>query len=157
MVVLLRCRDDDPPQSASVSRPPQGASPVYSSGLMRAVICRAWGPVDDLKLEDVAPPTPGPGQLVIDIRATGVNYADSIMVAGRYQTRPPFPFSPGLETAGVVTRRGEGVTRFKTGDRVMAILAYGGVPGEALGGEAEAVPIPHAEPFGRAGAVATAQ
>src|SRR2546426_851868 len=78
---------------------------------MRAVICRAWGPVDDLKLEDVAPPTPGPGQLVIDIKATGVNYADSIMVAGRYQTRPPFPFSPGLATAGVVTRRGGGGDR----------------------------------------------
>src|SRR2546427_6659361 len=120
---------------------------------MRAVICRAWGPVDDLKLEDVAPPKPGPGQLVIDIKATGVNYADSIMVAGRYQTRPPFPFSPGLETAGVVTRRGEGVTRFKTGDRVMAILAYGGVAGEALGAGAEAVPIPPARPVGAAGAV----
>src|SRR5437867_339879 len=93
---------------------------------MRAVICRAWGPVDDLKLEDVAPPTPGPGQLVIDIRATGVNYADSIMVAGRYQTRPPFPFSPGLETAGVVTRRGEAVTRFKTGDRTAEKLAVAG-------------------------------
>src|SRR2546428_3926613 len=110
---------------------------------MRAVICRAWGPVDDLKLEDVAPPTPGPGQLVIDIKATGVNYADSIMVAGRYQTRPPFPFSPGLETAGVVTRRGEGVTRFKTGDRVMAILAYGGVAGEGVGGGGATVPPPH--------------
>src|SRR5437773_8097832 len=133
MVVLLRCRDDDPPQSASVSRPPQGASPVYSSGLMRAVICRAWGPVDDLKLEDVAPPTPGPGQLVIDIRATGVNYADSIMVAGRYQTRPPFPFSPGLETAGVATRSGAGVSPLNPGDRVMAILAYGGC-GEGPGG-----------------------
>src|SRR3989441_5108630 len=118
---------------------------------MRAVICRAWGPVDDLKLEDVAPPTPGPGQLVIDIKATGVNYADSIMVAGRYQTRPPFPFSPGLETAGVVTRRGEGVTRFKIGDRVMAILAYGGVAGQALGGEAETFPIPPAVPFDEAG------
>src|SRR2546427_12687870 len=106
---------------------------------MRAVICRAWGPVDDLKLEDVAPPTPGPGQLVIDIKATGVNYADSIMVAGRYQTRPPFPFSPGLETAGVVTRRGEGVTRFKTGDRVMAILAYGGGAEAAAGGGGAAV------------------
>src|SRR5881409_3500960 len=151
MVVLLRCRDDDPPQSASVSRPPQGASPVYSSGLMRAVICRAWGPVDDLKLEDVAPPTPGPGQLVIDIRATGVNYADSIMVAGRYQTRPPFPFSPGLETAGVVTRRGEAVTRFKTGDRVMAILAYGGFAEQALADEAETFPIPDAMPFDEAG------
>src|SRR3989442_12377948 len=100
---------------------------------MRAVICRAWGPVDDLKLEDVAPPTPGPGQLVIDIKATGVNYADSIMVAGRYQTRPPFPFSPGLEPAGVGTRRGEGGTRFKTGDRGMAILAYGGFAAQGLG------------------------
>src|SRR6266704_4792745 len=119
---------------------------------MRAVICRAWGPVDDLKPEHAAPPTPGPGQLVIDIKATGVNYADSIMVAGRYQTRPPFPFSPGLETAGVVTRRGEGVTRFKTGDRVMAILAYGGFAGQALADEAETFPIPDAMPFDEAGA-----
>src|SRR3989449_10607607 len=118
---------------------------------MRAVICRAWGPVDDLKLEDVAPPTPGPGQLVIDIKATGVNYADSIMVAGRYQTRPPFPFSPGLETAGVVTRRGEGVTRFKTGDRVMAILAYGGVAEQAPAEEGRAVPLPAAMPLAAAG------
>src|SRR3989454_5787489 len=120
---------------------------------MRAVICRAWGPVDDLKLEDVAPPKPGPCQLVIDIKATGVNYADSIMVAGRYQTRPPFPFSPGLETAGVVTRRGEGVTRFKTGHRVMAILAYGGVAGQAPAGEGGTVPLPHAMPFAEAGGV----
>src|SRR2546427_10289743 len=120
---------------------------------MRAVICRAWGPVDDLKLEDVAPPKPGPGQLVIDIKATGVNYADSIMVAGRYQTRPPFPFSPGLETAGVVTRRGEGVTRFKTGHRVMAILAYGGVAGPGVAGEAETLALPHAMPVDQAGAV----
>src|SRR3989441_4041042 len=120
---------------------------------MRAVICRAWGPVDDLKLEDVAPPTPGPGQLVIDIKATGVNYADSIMVAGRYQTRPPFPFSPGLETAGVVTRRGEGVTRFKIGDRVMAILDYGGVAGQAPAGEGERFPIPPPLPLAQAGAL----
>src|SRR2546422_8968488 len=118
---------------------------------MRAVICRAWGPVDDLKLEDVAPPKPGPGQLVIDIKATGVNYADSIMVAGRYQTRPPFPFSPGLETAGVVTRRGEGVTRFKTGDRVMAILAYGGVAGQGPGGEGRKGPPPPPGPRGGGG------
>src|SRR5205809_493017 len=90
---------------------------------MRAVICRAWGPVDDLKLEDVAPPTPGPGQLVIDVKATGVNYADSIMVAGRYQTRPPFPFSPGLETAGVVTRSGAGVTRVIAGASTAEKLA----------------------------------
>src|SRR5438876_11349434 len=118
---------------------------------MRAVLCRAWGPVDDLKLEDVAPPRPDRGQLVIDVKATGGKYADSMMVAGRYQRRPPFPFSPGLETAGVVTRRGEGVTRFKTGDRVMAILAYGGFAEQALADEAETFPIPDAMPFDEAG------
>jgi NADPH2:quinone reductase len=118
---------------------------------MRAVICRAWGPVDDLTLEDVAPPTPGPGQLLIDVKATGVNYADSIMVAGRYQTQPPFPFSPGLETAGVVARCGEGVTRYTPGDRVMAILAYGGCAEQALAEEAETFAIPDAMPFDDAG------
>ena len=60
---------------------------------MRALVCRAWGPVDDLKLEDVSPPLPGPEQILLDVKATGVNYADSIMVAGKYQTRPPFPFN----------------------------------------------------------------
>src|SRR5207249_7863483 len=75
-----------------------------------------------------------------------------IMVAGRYQTRPPFPFSPGLETAGVVTRSGAGVTRFKTGDRVMAILAYGGFAEQALADEAETFAIPEAMPFDEAGA-----
>ena len=66
---------------------------------MRAVICRAWGDPEGLAVEYVAPPMPGPGEVVIDVKATGVNYADAIMVAGRYQTRPAFPFSPGLETA----------------------------------------------------------
>jgi NADPH2:quinone reductase len=121
-------------------------------GAMRALICRAWGSVDDLKLEDVPAPAPGRGQLVIDVEATGVNYADSIMVAGKYQTRPPFPFSPGLETAGVVARCGEGVTRFRPGDRVMAILAYGGFAEQALAEEAETFAIPGAMPFDEAGA-----
>jgi NADPH:quinone reductase len=116
------------------------------------VICRAWGPVHDLQLTEVPPPTPGPGQLVIDVKATGVNYADSIMVAGRYQTRPPLPFSPGLETAGVVTRCGDGVTQFKPGDRVMAILAYGGFAEQAVADEAETSAIPDAMPFDLAGA-----
>jgi NADPH:quinone reductase len=119
---------------------------------MRAVICRAWGPVDDLKLEDVAPPTPGPGQLLINVKATGVNYADSIMVAGRYQTQPAFPFSPGLETAGVVVRCGDGVTRYKPGDRVMAIVAHGGFAEQVVADEAETFAIPDAMPFDEAGA-----
>jgi NADPH2:quinone reductase len=119
---------------------------------MRAVVCHAWGPIDELRLEDVPAPTPGPGQVLIDVKATGVNYADSIMVGGKYQTKPDFPFSPGLETAGVVARCGEGATRFKPGDRVMAILAYGGFAEQALADEVETFAIPNAMPFDEAGA-----
>ena len=119
---------------------------------MRAVICRAWGAVDDLKLEDVPSPSPGPGQVLIDIAATGVNYADAIMVGGKYQTKPDFPFSPGLEAAGVVAACGDGVARFKPGDRVMAILAYGGYAERALADEVETFPVPARMPFDEAGA-----
>src|SRR5437870_12485693 len=119
---------------------------------MRAVICRAWGPIDDLTVEDVAPPMPGRGQVVIDVHATGVNYADSIMVAGRYQTRPTLPFSPGLEAAGVVTQCGDGVTRYRPGDHVMAILAYGGFAERAAADEVETFAIPSTMPFDEAGA-----
>jgi len=119
---------------------------------MRAVICRAWGAIDHLKLEDVPSPSPGPGQILIDVKATGVNYADSIMVGGKYQTKPDFPFSPGLETAGVVAACGDGVTRFKPGDRVMAILAYGGYAERAIADEVETFPVPADMPFDEAGA-----
>src|SRR3989442_7376439 len=94
---------------------------------MRAVICRAWGEVDDLRVEEVSAPTPGPDDVLIAVKATAVNYADALMTAGRYQTKPDLPFSPGLETAGVVAACGQRVTRLKPGDRVMAILAYGGL------------------------------
>jgi len=118
---------------------------------MRAVMCHAWGDVGSLKIEDVAPPTPGRGQVLIDVKATAVNYADSIMVAGRYQTKPPLPFSPGLETAGVVAACGDGVTRFQPGDRVMAILAYGGLAEMAVADEAETFAMPERMPFDEAG------
>jgi NADPH:quinone reductase len=119
---------------------------------MRAVMCHAWGDVGSLKIEDVAPPTPGRGQVLIDVKATAVNYADSIMVAGRYQTKPPLPFSPGLETAGVVAACGDGVTRFQPGDRVMAILAYGGLAEMAVADEVETFAMPERMPFDEAGA-----
>ena len=119
---------------------------------MRAVICRAWGEVESLTVEDAPAPTPARGQVLIDVRATAVNYADALMVAGRYQTRPPLPFSPGLETAGVVAACGEGVTRFGPGDRVMAILAYGGLAEMALAEEVETFRVPDRMPFDEAGA-----
>jgi NADPH2:quinone reductase len=119
---------------------------------MRAVICRAWGEVEDLRVEEVEPPMPDAGEVLIAVEATGVNYADSLMVAGRYQTRPPFPFSPGLETAGVVARCGTGVTRHQPGDRVMAILAHGGLAELAVAQESETFAIPDGMPFEEAGA-----
>jgi hypothetical protein len=119
---------------------------------MRAVICHAWGEVDSLRVEEIAPPAPAADEVLIDVRATAVNYADSIMVAGRYQTRPPFPFSPGIETAGIVARCGPDVTRFRPGDRVMATLAYGGLAEQAVAKEAETFAVPEGMPFEEAGA-----
>src|SRR5437588_1446858 len=108
---------------------------------MRALICREWGDIGRLKVEDVAAPKPGAGEILIAVKATAVNYADAIMVAGQYQTKPPLPFSPGLETAGLVAACGEGVTRFKPGDRVMAILPHGGLAEMAIAPETEAFAI----------------
>ena len=119
---------------------------------MRALVCREWGPVEGLAIADVPPPVPASGEVLIAVKATAVNYADAIMVAGRYQTRPPLPFSPGLETAGVVTACGDQVTRFRPGDRVMAILSHGGLAEMAVAAEADTFPIPPGMSFVEAGA-----
>lgn len=119
---------------------------------MRAMLCRAWGEVESLTLEEIGAPAPGPNEVLIDVKATSINYADSIMVAGRYQTKPPFPFSPGLETGGVVTQCGEGVTQFAPGDRVMAILPYGGLAEQAVATTEETYHIPDSMSFAEAGA-----
>lgn len=119
---------------------------------MRALLCRNWGPIDGLEIADVPAPTPSAGEVLIQVRATSVNYADSLMVAGQYQTKPSLPFSPGLETAGVVAACGEGVTRFKPGDRVMAIVAYGGLAEMVTAVEDETYHLPPSMSFEEAGA-----
>ena len=95
---------------------------------------------------------PGDGEVLIRVEASAVNFADSIMVAGRYQTKPALPFTPGLETAGVVTECGPGVTDFAPGDRVMAILAYGGLAEYAIAKTSETFRIPNSMSFDEAGA-----
>ena len=102
---------------------------------MRALVCHAWGALDDLRVEELPAPGPAADQVLIEDAATCVNYADALMVGGTYQTKPPLPFAPGLETAGTVTACGAAVTRFKPGDRVMALLAYGGLAEQAVAAE----------------------
>ncbi len=119
---------------------------------MRAIVCHEWGSIDQLTLEDIDKPMPGDGEVLIRVEASAVNFADSIMVAGRYQTKPALPFTPGLETAGVVTECGPGVTEFAPGDRVMAILAYGGLAEYALAKVSETFRIPNSMSFDEAGA-----
>jgi NADPH2:quinone reductase len=119
---------------------------------MRALICREWGDIDRLAIGEMPVPEPAADEVLIRVKATAVNYADAIMVAGRYQTKPPLPFAPGLETAGVVESCGARVTGFKPGDRVMAILAYGGLAEFAVAPAAETFRIPDSMRWVEAGA-----
>ncbi len=109
---------------------------------MRAMICRAWGAPNQLHLEEIEPPQPAADQVRIKISASCVNFADTIMIQGHYQTRPDFPFAPGLEACGEVLECGNAATRFKPGDRVMALLGYGGFAEQALAREADCFHVP---------------
>lgn len=87
---------------------------------MRAIVCREFAPYTQLKVEEVADPVPAEGQVLVDVKAAGVNFPDILLVEGKYQMKPPLPFTPGGECAGVVAAVGEGVKGFKPGDRVIA-------------------------------------
>ncbi len=92
---------------------------------MRAVLCRSFDGIDATTVEDIAPDEPGPGEVRVRAAAIGVNFADSLVAAGQYQTRPDFPFSPGFECAGHIDALGPGVEGFGIGERVMAVMDYG--------------------------------
>jgi len=109
---------------------------------MRAVVCRSYGPPENLVIEEVAPLEPGAGQVVVGVQAAGVNFPDTLMIQGRYQTKPPLPFTPGFEVAGVVKKVGAGVTSAKVGDRVTAFVNWGGFAEEVVADASMLVPIP---------------
>ena len=92
---------------------------------MQAVLCRDLGTVEQLVVEDVPMPEPGPGQVRIRLFAAGLNFADTLMVAGKYQLKPQLPFVPGVEGAGVVDACGANVDGVHEGDRVVAYVLYG--------------------------------
>ena len=99
---------------------------------MRAVLCKELGLPDTLVVEDVPSPVAGKGQVVLSVKASGVNFPDTLIIQGKYQFKPELPFSPGGEVAGVVKEAGEGVTSLKPGDRVIASSGWGGFAEELV-------------------------
>jgi NADPH:quinone reductase len=115
---------------------------------MRAAVVRVVGPPENIIIEERASPTPGPGEVVAQVLAASVNYADLLMVAGRYQVKPALPFVPGIEFCGLITRVGPGVDRWHPGDRVMGATSSGGcfaeevaVPAEQIFRAPESLPL----------------
>lgn len=99
---------------------------------MKAVVCREFGAPDRLSLEEVPSPRPGPEQIVVSIKAAGVNFPDVLMIQGKYQRTLPFPFTPGMEAAGVVKEVGSEIAEFSVGDRVCVHARMGGAFAEEL-------------------------
>jgi len=99
---------------------------------MKAVLCKEWGLPGKLVIEDVPSPKPGAGQVLVSVKACGVNFPDTLIIQGKYQFKPEMPFSPGGEVAGVVKEIGAGVSRVKTGDRVIAFNTWGGFAEEMV-------------------------
>jgi len=119
---------------------------------VKAVLCKSFGPPESLVVEDVPSPAPGPGEVVLSVKAASVNFPDVLIIQNKYQFKPPLPFSPGSEMAGVVKSVGDGVTGFKPGDTVMAITTYGAFAEEVKTEARRLLPIPTGMEFATAAA-----
>ncbi len=109
---------------------------------MRALQCTAFGAPEGLVVADLPSPPVGANEVKIRVRAAGVNFPDALLVQGLYQIKPPLPFSPGLEVAGDVIEVGAGVNSLQVGERVMAVLPYGGFAEELVLPAARPLPMP---------------
>ena len=94
---------------------------------MKALLSRAPGGPETLELAELPDPVPGPGQLLVGVKACAINYPDVLIIEDKYQFKPPRPFAPGGEIAGVVEAVGEGVTGWAPGDRLIAMVGHGGL------------------------------
>jgi len=109
---------------------------------MRALLCKEFGPADKLSLEEIDDPTPGKGEVVVDIKAAGINFPDTLIIEGKYQFKPPFPFIPGGEASGIVSALGEGVDNVAVGDRVIAQMLVGAFAEKVAVNATMLVPMP---------------
>jgi len=117
---------------------------------MKAILCTRLGTPDDLELRDLPDPVPGPGEAVVRIAAAALNFFDTLIVAGKYQTKPELPFSPAAEFAGTVEAVGPGVTSPKVGDRVMGYVGHGCAREKIAVAANRLAPLPPDLPFERA-------
>ncbi|GGL00547.1 NADPH:quinone oxidoreductase family protein [Deinococcus radiotolerans] len=109
---------------------------------MRALTCTAFDEPETLIVTEQPTPTPGPGEVLIRVQAASVNYPDALMVQGKYQVRPPLPFTPGAEAAGTVEAVGEGVTHLQVGQRVAAFTGTGAFATHLIAPAAATLPLP---------------
>jgi len=114
---------------------------------LKALLCKQFGPPESLVLEDVASPVPGAGEVVVSIKAASVNFPDVLIIQNKYQFKPPLPFSPGSELAGVVKAVGAGVTNVKPGDKVIAFTTYGAFAEEVKTEASRLLPMPEGMSF----------
>jgi NADPH2:quinone reductase len=115
--------------------------------LMKAVLCKQYGPPDSLVVEDIPSPAPGPGEVVVSVKAASVNFPDVLIIQNKYQFKPPLPFSPGSELAGVVKAVGAGVGNVQPGNRVMAFTTYGAFAEEVKTEASRLIPLPEKMDF----------
>jgi len=114
---------------------------------MKALLSRTPGGPETLKFAEVEDPVPGPDQLLVRVKACAINYPDVLIIEDKYQFRPPRPFAPGGEIAGIVERVGAGVSGWAEGDRLIAMLGHGGLAEKVLVGAATALPLPEGRGF----------
>ncbi len=114
---------------------------------MKAVLCKQFGPPDALVLEDLPSPRAGPGEVVVQVKAASVNFPDVLIIQNKYQFKPPLPFSPGSELAGVVKEVGAGVEGWRVGDKVIAFTTFGAFAEEVKTEASRLVRLPEGMTF----------
>ena len=120
---------------------------------MKALLCTRFCTPDELELADIAEPTAGPGKAVVGVRAAALNFFDTLIIAGKYQTKPPMPFSPAAEFAGTVEAVGDGVTAVAVGDRVLGYIGYGAARERIVIAAEKLIKMPPTLDFDRAAGV----
>jgi NADPH2:quinone reductase len=121
---------------------------------MRAVVVREFGSIENASLTEMPKPVPKTGEVLIEVHAVSVNFVDLVMMSGSYQFKPPLPFIPGKLPVGVVTAVGDGVTKFKPGDRALLMAESSGFAEFAAMPENQCIKLPAALPFAEAASMA---